>query len=67
MNLRTGNRIVTLQEQSVSNKNTIKQLIQFFYQVVIAHWLAWWLATGEVSGSNPDKGENLLISDYKGN
>ena len=36
-------------------------------QVVIAQWLARWLATGEVPGSNPGKGENLLISDYKGN
>ena len=32
-------------------------------QVVIAQWLAWRLATGEVPGSNPGKGENLLISD----
>ena len=33
------------------------------YQVVIAQWLARRLATGEVPGSNPGKGENLLISD----
>ena len=32
-------------------------------QVVIAQWLARQLATGEVPGSNPSKGENLLISD----
>ena len=32
-------------------------------QVVIAQWLAWRLATGEVPGSNPGKGEDLLISD----
>ena len=32
-------------------------------QVVIAQWLAWPLATGEVPGSNPSKGENLVISD----
>ena len=32
-------------------------------QVVIAQRLAPWLATGEVPGSNPGKGENLLISD----
>ena len=36
-------------------------------QVIIAPWLAWWLATGEVLCSNPGKGVNLLISDYKGN
>ena len=33
------------------------------YQVVIAQWLAWRLATRVVPGSNPGKGENLLISD----
>ena len=33
------------------------------YQVVIAQWLARRLATGEVPGSNPGKGENLLISE----
>ena len=33
-----------------------------FDQVIIAQWLACRLATGEVSGSNPSKGENLLIS-----
>ena len=32
-------------------------------QVIIAPWLAWRLATGEVTGSNPGKGENLLFSD----
>ena len=29
-------------------------------QVVIAQWLAWQPATGEVPGSNPGKGKNLL-------
>ena len=33
------------------------------YQVVIAQWLARRLATEEVPGSNPGKGENLLISE----
>ena len=33
------------------------------YQVVIAQWLARRLPTGEVPGSNPGKGEDLLISD----
>ena len=33
------------------------------YQVVIAQWLAWQLATGVVPSSNPGKGDNLLISD----
>ena len=33
------------------------------YQVVKAQWLAWWLATMEVAGSNPCKGDNLLIPD----
>ena len=33
------------------------------YQVFIAQWLAQQLATGVVPGSNPGKGENLLISD----
>ena len=32
-------------------------------QVVIAQWLARRPATGEVRGSNPVKGENLLISE----
>ena len=32
-------------------------------QVVITQWLAWRLATREVPGSNPGKGENLSISD----
>ena len=36
-------------------------------QVVIAQLLARRLATVEVLGSNPGKGENLLISDKKGN
>ena len=29
-------------------------------QVIIAQWLAWQLATGEVPGSNPGKGQNLI-------
>ena len=37
-------------------------LITSFDQVVIAQWLARRVATGEVPGSNPGKGENLLIS-----
>ena len=32
-------------------------------QVVIAQWLAQWLATGEVRGSNSGEGDNLFISD----
>ena len=32
-------------------------------KVIIAQWLARRLATGEVPGSNPYKGDNLLISD----
>ena len=36
-------------------------------QVVIAQWLARWLATEEVPGSNPGKGDNLLLSGHKGN
>ena len=34
-----------------------------FHQVSIAQWLAQPLATGEVLGSNPGKGKNLLISE----
>ena len=30
-----------------------------------SQWLARWLATGEVPGSNPGNGENLLISDER--
>ena len=41
----------------------IKALITQLNQVVIAQWLAWQLATGEVLCSNPSKGDNLLISD----
>ena len=33
------------------------------YKVIIAQWIAQRLATGEVPGSNPSKGENLLIDD----
>ena len=33
------------------------------HQVIIAQWLVQRLATGEVPGSNPTKGDNLLISD----
>ena len=40
---------------------TIKRLGK--NQVIIAQWLAQRLATVEVLGSNPEKGENLLISD----
>ena len=35
------------------------------YQVVIAQWLAQQLPTRVVPGSNPAKGENLLISDKR--
>ena len=41
--------------------------LKSFYKVVIAQWLAWQLATGEVPGSNRGKDENLLIADKKGN
>ena len=34
-------------------------------QFTTAQWLAWRLATSEVPGSNPGKGDNLKISDYK--
>ena len=37
------------------------------FQVIIAQWLAQHLATSEVLGSNPCKGENFLNSDKKGN
>ena len=30
-------------------------------QVIIAQWLAWQLATGEVPGLNPGKGDNDLF------
>ena len=33
------------------------------HNLIEAHWLAWQLATEEVPGSNPSKGENLLISE----
>ena len=32
-------------------------------QIVIAQWFVRRLITGEVPGSNPSKGDNLLISD----
>ena len=35
--------------------------------MVIAQWLAWRLAIKLVPGSNPGKGDNLLISDKEGN
>ena len=46
-----------------------KNINQLIYnnQVIIAQWLAWWLATGKVQDSNPGQGENFLISDEKGN
>ena len=37
------------------------------HQVVIGQWLAWRLTTSEVPGLNPGKGENLSITDQKGN
>ena len=37
------------------------------HQVVIGQWLAWRLTTSEVPGLNPGKGDNLSISDQKGN
>ena len=46
-----------------------KQILNFFrliYQVVIAQWLALRLVTREGPGSNPGKGENLIISDKIG-
>ena len=43
--------------KQVSKKTKQKQTF------VIAKWLARGLASGEVPGSNPGKGENLLISD----
>ena len=44
-------------------KNTSINQTVMEYQVIIAQWLARRLATGEFRGSNPGKGENLLISD----
>ena len=38
---------------------------EFNLNIYIAQWLARQLATGEVPGSNPGKGENLLISEKK--
>ena len=43
--------------------NIDKHYIIIQDQVVIAQWLAQRLATGVVQGSNPVKGDNLLISD----
>ena len=34
-------------------------------QVVIAQWLAWKNVIGNVLGSNPGKGDNILISDWR--
>ena len=28
------------------------------HQIAIGQWLAWWLSTGEVPGSNLGKGDN---------
>ena len=44
-------------------KNLSKCVLLVVDQVVIAQWLARRLATRVVLGSNPSKGENLLISD----
>ena len=46
--------------QKIDNFNF---LISMLDQVVIAQWLAQRRATGEVPGSDPGKGKNLLISD----
>ena len=48
-----------------SNPYVKNNYICWTNQVVIAQWLALWLATGEVLGSNPGKGENLLLSDKR--
>ena len=55
--------------KSISSKSSHPKKVLYIlwmwwiYLAVIAQWLAWWLATKEVPGSNPGKGENLLISD----
>ena len=38
-----------------------KGIEKIVYQVVIAQWLAWRLATRDVPGSNPVKGDFVLI------
>ena len=45
----------------IQNHNV--NLFSVQYKVVIAQWLALQFATGEVPGSNPGLGKNLLISD----
>ena len=41
--------------------STVFSFIVAFHCVILAQWLAWPLATGEVPGSNPGKGDNLII------
>ena len=41
--------------------------LSFFYPVIIAQCLIWRLASGEVPGSNPGKGEHLINLWQKGN
>ena len=53
---------VALRKKHVENETIISQFVGT-NQVVIAQWLAQRLATREVPGSNPGKGENLLISE----
>ena len=45
----------------------MKVLLPATDQVIIAQWLARRLATRVVPGSNPGKGDNLLIHEQKGN
>ena len=40
------------------SKKCFFALIKKSYQVVIAKWLAWGLATGEVPGATPEKGDD---------
>ena len=55
----------------LSSRSTVAQMAErapraqkvSSYQVIIAQRLARQLASGDVSNSNPGKGDNLLISD----
>ena len=50
-------RLVLFKTQAlIFHSNTVAKIDQ----VVIAQWLARRLATGEVPGSNPGKGDNLI-------
>ena len=58
MDNRHLNRVLLREERLFKDINFVILII--FDQDIITQWLIWRLATGEVLGSNPNKGDNLF-------